>query len=319
MKVNRFIYRFFQVIALAYISNSHAETISPAAMPAPPEAAQESHAGHGSHGEHPGQPVSWTAYPILTPKSSGERRDAMQTFVVPQNIVADRIDDYSSNLGDAGGQRQLPLGMAGAKLDQPSSGGFHWLAAREQHDDSVRVASTVHYFGERGGRDPSAMFMQQKNDLEIIPQPFPREHSTYRAGEDWKFLVRFRGQALANQTVMLETRNGTRLSLKSDDLGIVSLHLPDDFQARQENPEKGTHAHGRRSADFLLATEYQADGMDYVTAFNGKYGPNAFDQRSLAWGLGFILLGMLSASPLLRPRKEQDKSAATPAAAQEDK
>lgn len=273
------------------------------------------HAGMTGTGTMPrangaGKRQSWTAFPTLKTRMSGENRESRVITVIPQNIVANSIEAYSNNPEDANGRRQLALDMTGARLDKPESGGFHWLAAREEMDGQVRVASTVHYFGERGGQNPTAMFMGQKHELEFIPQPFPREHSRYRANEDWKFLVRFNSQPLANQKVLLETANGTRTELASDTQGVVMVRIPDDFKEETQQKPAGNHDHRRRSADFVLATEHAADGKNYLTAFNGSYSPDAFDQRSLAMGLGFTLMGMIGAAPLLRQRKDKKKQAA---------
>ena len=252
--------------------------------------------------------VAWTGYPILKTRTSGESREQMVITVVPQNIVAGNIDAYSNNLKEENGHRQLALDLAGARLDKPSSGGFHILTAREDQADVVHVASTVYYFGERGAKNPTAMFMQQKNELEIISQPFPREHSRYRAKEEWKFLVRFNGTPLANQKVNIETSNGSKSELLTDASGVLSLRVPDDFKAAEEGKEAGGHNHGRSGAELVLATEYSDGGKSYLTAFNSSYGPDAFDQRSLSMGLGFTLLGMLGAVPLLRQRKAEKKA-----------
>ncbi len=254
------------------------------------------------HAHHGGMTHSWTDRPLLKTKANGESRERMAVTVVPQNIVADAVEAWSNKPSDAHGRRRLPLELAGAKLDKPATGGFHWLSAREEQGDAVRVASTVYYFGERGAANPTAMFMTQKHELEILPQPYPREHSRYRADEDWKFLVRFNGMPLAGQKVSLETSNGSRAELASDAQGIVTLHLPDDFKAEAEGKEGG-HGHGRPGADFVLAAEHAEGGKIYVTAFNASYGPDAYDQRSIALGLGFTLLGMFGAAPLLRQRK----------------
>lgn len=251
------------------------------------------------------KPAAWTAYPMLKTRTSGENRDVAVTTAVPQNIVAAGIDAWSNDLKDENGHRQLALDMSGAKLDKPASGGFHWLSAREERADKVLVASTVYYYGERGAKDPTAMFMQQKHELEIIPQPFPREHSRYRADEDWKFLLHFNGKPLPNQKIVLQTQNGTKAEWMSDAQGMVTVHMPDDFKAEAEQKEAGKHNHGMAGADFVLATEYAEGGKTYLTAFNGSYGKNAFDRRSLAMGLGFMLLGMIGAVPLLRQRKTQ--------------
>lgn len=261
-------------------------------------AAHVAHAAeHGGHRDMPGRTAAWSNYPVLKIKTGGANREAT---VTAQNILADRVEAYSNNLKD--GHRRLALSMAGATLDKPVLGGFQMLTAREEGAGRVNVASTVHYFGERGAKNPTAMFMQQKSELEIIPQPFPREHARYRANEDWKFLVRFNNQPLANQKVTMETQNGSKAELVTDAQGVITLHVPDDFKADEQNFSAA--GHGRRGADFVLATEHVDGGRTYLTAFNAGYGPDAFDQRSLAMGLGFTLLGMVGALPLLRQRKK---------------
>ncbi len=275
-------------------------------------AARENHGhDHAAMMQGMGKATAWTLYPTLKARMSGDSRETMKTAVMLQNIVAGSVDAWSNNLKDDNAHRQLAMEMGGAMLDKPASGGFHWLSAREEQGDTVRVASTVYPFGERGAKDPTAMFMQQKHELEIIPQPYPREHSRYRAGEDWKFLVRFNGSPLPGQKVYLETSNGSMAEFVADVQGVVALHVPDDFRAEEESKGAGGHNHGRAGADFVLATEHADGGKTYLTAFNSSYGKNAYDQRSLALGLGFTLLGMLGAAPLLRKRKNGRKSEET--------
>jgi hypothetical protein len=278
------------------------------AAAAQPGLAADEHANHAAHGaaEMAGaaRPTSWTAFPTLKTKVNGKDRERRVITVVPQGMAANRIDAYSNNPDDTQAQRELVLEMAGARLGKLESGGFHWLSAREEQGSMVRVASTVYYSSERGAQSPTAMFMRQKHELEIIPQPFPREHSRYRANEDWQFLVRFNGKPLAGQWVRLETRNGYRADFISDTQGVVTVGIPDDFGKAAQKKSGDSHDHGRRSADFVLATEHEDGGRTYLTAFNSSYGADAFDQRSLALGLGFTLLGMAGAVPLLRQRKD---------------
>lgn len=296
------------VLALVSISPSHAAD-TPSTTNVPVAAKEYAGHDHAAMGGMAGRAMmSWTSYPILKTRMSGEARERMTVAVVPQNIVADGVTAWSNKLADEHGRRQLPLGMAGAKLDKPESGGFHWLSAREEQGGTVRVASTVYYFGERGAENPTAMFIAQKHELEIIPQPYPREHSRYRANEDWKFLVRFNGQPLAGQKVAMETQNGTKSESVSDAQGVVTVHMPDDFKA--EEKQKEASGRGMRGSDFVLATEHADGGKTYLTAFNAGYGKNAFDQRSVAMGIGFTLLGMFGAAPLLRQRKAKKSEAA---------
>lgn len=257
--------------------------------------------------------VVWTTYPTLKIMAGGESRMRREVSLLPKNITPGRLDAYSANLKAADAHRELPYDLVTAKLEKSSTGGFVWLSAREEQADKVIVASTVYYMSERGSVNPTAMFMQQKNSLEIIPQPFPREHSRYRSNEDWKFLVRFNGRLLPNQAVSMVTQNGSKLLFKSDAHGVVTVRIPDDFSAMPESKLAQSHSHGRKSSEFVLVTEHQQAGKSYLTGFNGNYGADAYDGRSLIAGLSFMVLGMLGASPLLRHRpsaKQTRKSGA---------
>ncbi|OHC82418.1 MAG: hypothetical protein A3J87_03015 [Sideroxydans sp. RIFOXYB12_FULL_59_6] len=248
------------------------------------------------------QSRSWTQLPLLKARMQGQDMASRSVSMQPQSIAADAIEAWSNDLDDANGHRQLPIGMGGAPLDKPASGGFQMLTAREVQGDSVRVASTVHYFGERGGKNPTAMFDQLKHELEIVPQPYPREHSRYRANEDWQFAVRFKGQPLAGQKVVLETSNGSQSEFMTDAQGVVKVHMPDDFKPEEAQSKGGSHGM-RRGSDFVVAVSHADGSLQYLTAFNSSYGEEPFNKRSLAMGVGFMLVGMLGAAPLLRKRE----------------
>ena len=252
------------------------------------------------------QSRTWTQLPLLKARMKGQDMSSRSYIMQSQNIAADVVEAWSNNLDDANGHRQLAIEMGGAPLDKPATGGFQMLTAREEQGDSVRVGSTVHYFGERGGKNPTAMFDQVKHELEIVPQPYPREHSRYRANEDWQFAVRFKGQPLAGQKVVLETSNGSQAEFVTDESGVAKVHVPDDFKAEKEQ-SKGSNHGRRRSADFVLAVSHADGGQQYLTAFNSSYGEEAYANRSLVMGVGFMLVGMLGAVPLLRDRKAAAK------------
>ncbi len=277
--------------------------------------AEQEHARHG--GNHNGtqskrsmrDAIVWTDLPILKVMAGGGMRAQREVTLLPKNVSPNSIDAYSANIKAADAHRELAYDLVTAKLGKPSTGGFFWLSAREDQPDKVIVASSVYYMSERGSKNPTAMFMQQKNALEIIPQPFPREHSRYRANEDWKFLVRYHSKPLAQQKVNMVTQNGSKKAFVSDAKGIFVAHIPDDFHTTKvQKAVEARHSHGRKSAEFVLATEYKDDGKTYLTGFNSSYGPDAFDQRSLAAGLGFMLLGMVGAAPLLRHRRVTKKA-----------
>lgn len=274
------------------------------------------HAKHEMEGpgKKRGATIPWTALPTLKIMMGGRTRAEREASLLPKSFSPSRVEGYASDLKSTEAHRILDYDLVIAKLGKPKAGGFHWLSATEETPEKVVVASTVYYMSERGAVNPTAMFLQQKSALEIIPERFPREHSRYRANEVWKFVVRYQGKALANQKVHLETQNGTKQALVSDANGIVDVALPDDFAHAPPPKESAPHMHGRKSAEFVLATEHVDGGKTYLTTFNQSYGPDAFDQRSLALGLGFMALGMLGAMPLLRNRTKP-KSATTAAGA----
>lgn len=254
--------------------------------------------------------VVWTSYPRLKLMVGGANRTERAMTILPKNIAPQHIEAFSNNLEASDARRELPYDLITAQFGKPKTGGFNWIAAKETQADKEVVASTVYYMSERGSQNPTAMLMQQKHALEIIPRPFPREHSRYRAGEDWKFLVRFNAAPLVQQKVSVVTQNGSRFELVSDAQGEVILHIPDDFKSGEQPHQQGAHRHGRKISEFVLATTYLHAGKTYTTGFNSQYGPNAFDQRSLLAGLGFMALGMAGAAPLLRSRKKAAKKSA---------
>src|SRR3989338_2749660 len=149
MRANKLARVVIPVFSLLFASSGYAAESAMAAA---------EHAGHGDHAggmvgmAGAGKPAAWTAFPMLKIRMGGESRERRMVTIVPQGIVAGSVDAYSNNAEDARGHRQLPLEMAGARLDKPESGGFHWLAAREEQTGEVRVASTVQFFSDRGGK-----------------------------------------------------------------------------------------------------------------------------------------------------------------------
>lgn len=259
----------------------------------PVQAEGDGHAGHAAH--------QWTAYPLLQKKMAADEAMRGAALLTARNMESGRFDAWAAD-----GQliANLPITLGGAALKPlPKVGNYYWLAAREETPERVSVAASVNFFSNPGPA-PRAMLLQPKYELEIVPQPLPREHSGYRANEDWKFLVRFNGHPLANQRLVLDTAGGSHLGFMSDAQGMATVHFPDDFKAGGEAAAE-PHRHGPRRADFVLATEHDADGRHYLSSFNYSYGPDAYDKRSLVWGAGFTLVGMTLATPLLRRREKR--------------
>lgn len=243
----------------------------------------------------------WTQQPLLLPgrMARGERNTAV---LRPQGIAATNVTVYAPEGPPERRKVDYPLGPEGAKIEAatPKIGNYHWVVAREETPNEVRVASTAWYFGNPGA-SPKDLLQEAKHELEIVPDPLPREHASYRESEQWRFLVRFKGQPLANQPLLLETAFGTRSTVFTNTAGVATVQFPRDF--RPAGKRDGAHEdHDLRRAPFVLSTVKEADGRRYLTAFNLSYGEAPYRNRSLGWGAAFGLIGMLAASPLLRRR-----------------
>lgn len=259
-----------------------------------PVAAQHDHGGAQSAAVR-----GWTQRPLLLPAGGRGERDAAQLKAV--GIAAATLSVHAPEGPPKALLRDYPVTDGLAKIATGSAriGNYHWVVMREETPELVKVASTAWYFGNPGA-SPQALLAKQKHELEIVPDPLPREHGSYRESEKWRFLVRFQGMPQPGQTLALETEFGTRTSFVTDQSGIATVLFPRDFRPPPDKAEGG--GHGRPSAKFVLSTEKHTDERHYLTAFNLNYGPDAERGRSLAWGAGFCLVGMLAATPLLRRR-----------------
>lgn len=247
---------------------------------------------------------AWTQQPLLLPGRivRGERASAV---LRPQGLAAAQVTVYAPE-GPAGRLRaDYPVGADGARIESatPKIGNYHWVVAREDSGAEVRVASTAWYFGNPGD-SPKELLKLRKHELEIVPDPLPREHGSYRESEKWRFLVRFDGRPLPNQPVMLETVFGSRSTALTDAAGIATVLFPRDFKPAEKQAGGGHEGHGPRRVPFVLSTVKESGGRRYLTAFNLTYGQDGDRNRSLGWGAAFGLAGMLAATPLLRRRNK---------------
>ncbi len=243
---------------------------------------------------------AWTQQPLLLP-GRNPRGERAQALLQPQGIAAETVTVFAAEGPAERRKVEYPVSPEGVKIASatPKIGNYHWVVAREESPEAVKVASTAWYFGNPGD-SPKELLKAQKHELEIVPAPLPREHGRYRESEKWRFLVRFHGQPLAGQAVKLETEFGSRSSFVTDAAGFATVLFPRDFAPAKE--EGGHAGHGRRYGKFVLSAEKEADGRRYLTAFNLNYGEDGDRNRSLGWGAAFGLIGMLAATPLLRRR-----------------
>ncbi len=264
----------------------------------------------GTAGQGKRQGRDWTKYPLITPVMRKGERDRMSTGLVEKNIETDSFEVFAPDASVADARRKVPVEAEGTVIKAlPKLGNYYWVTARQETEGQVTVASTPYYFGEPGPA-PTRLLLEQKYELEIIPQPLPREHGAWRESEKWQFLLRFNGQPLANKALRMETEFGTKTAFTSDEQGRVSVLFPRDFKPIEKKPEQGVHSHGPRRAKFVLAAEHEDGGKHYLTAFNYTYSADVDRNRDLLAGVGFGVFGMLLAAPLLRRKKAENKNSA---------
>ncbi|MBF0384000.1 MAG: hypothetical protein HQL69_23530 [Magnetococcales bacterium] len=263
-----------------------------------------------NHGEKHIKPDSWSEYPMFV-KVAGGRQNKI---VGLKNSQADQVTVFSATAtkGTSTPYWNSPKSPKGYVIAAKNSiGGYHWIMARHESENLVQVATSVEYFS-MPAPPPGKMLMQFKNRLEIIPHPLPREHSHYRASESWPFLIRFHGKPLVGQTVTLKSEQGETLSFTSNEEGIAQVTFPKDLKIAKNSPtKKANRGHGRHraKANFILTTSYVADNIQYQTTFNSDYRPGPFFNKSLLTGLGFMFLGAVLATPLLKkPKKNRGRS-----------
>ncbi len=276
---------------------------------APAPAGQGAAAAQGSPAEQrpaarqwAGQSGEWTRQPILVAAMT-RGGDRFAALLKPRGIQAATVTVFAPDGPEARLRVDYPVGPEGARIESaaPQAGNYHWVVARQEiagEAPEVRVASTAWYFSNPGPA-PTAMLQRSRHELEIIPDPLPREHGAYHESEKWRFLVRWQGKPLPGQTLMLETEFGSRTTAQTDERGYATVLFPRDFKAASGDQAGG---HGRRRARFVVATERMDAGWRYLTAFNHSYSPDPDRERSLAWGAAFGLAGMIGALPLLRRR-----------------
>lgn len=279
-----------------------------AIIPIAPALAQHDHAGQAApgrsgSGERPsGRPAlrEWTKQPLLIGR--GERGKRASTVISPRNLTASNVTVFASEGPPERLRVDYPVESEGARIFSvtPTTGNYHWVVAREETSEVIKVASTAWYFGNPGA-SPKDLLSVPKHELEIIPAPLPREHRRYREAEKWDFLVRFEGKPLASQKLVMETEFGSRLTAVSNAEGIATVVFPRDFKPAPETVGEGDER--RLSGRFVLTTEKALGDKQYLTAFNHQYGQDSERSRSLAWGVAFGVLGMLAGVPLLRRRK----------------
>ncbi|MBL4613450.1 MAG: hypothetical protein JKY27_01045 [Magnetovibrio sp.] len=257
------------------------------------------HATHG--GSAKGVPVPhWTAYPMVVSAGGFSRSGAKyQAF----NLHAMDSSSYASFYGQgadalAGATQTITIEDNGQVAVKSGEQGGYYLVRVSGHgpDGEEATATTLKYFSNPGPA-PRDLLKAKRPGFEITPTILPREHAHYRENETWAFTLRMDGKPMAGLAVVLETSNGTKAEFITQDDGIVEVTFPGDFK----DIPKEQWRHGRPPASkFVVAV--RNGGL--LATYNDQYNLDAYGDKNLWAGIGFAMLGMIAAVPIVRRRKK---------------
>nr|CRH04331.1 Conserved exported protein of unknown function [Candidatus Magnetococcus massalia] len=257
-----------------------------------PVAAQSQHAhkGHGGHAAH-GQPKqpTWSDAPLLMAHGRREVKLRAVNFKPNRYTVSRSNRPALELLKPVDGQLRFAPG-------KNNPGGYVRLIARKESGETVETATTLGYFSKPGPA-PRAMLAESLSGLEVVPAKLPREHAHYRAGERWPFMVRLDGKPLSGKVVELTSELGEVQSAVSNAEGKVMLTMPQQFK-------KVGGRHGRAKTAFVVRVKHGVEGGRMLqSAFNYHFIAPHHEGKSTPAGVGFLLLGMALATPLLRKKR----------------
>ena len=162
---------------------------------------------------------------------------------------------------------------------------YHAIVARRTEGNLKEAAIRYHYArGKPSGHSSTELTAAVKSELEIVPDPIPREHYRYHSDQTWDFILRFNGAPLPGSQVLLKTDHGTEVIATSGADGRVSMHIPDDF------PDIVEGERDKRSAEFTVTAEHAEGEQRYRTTLNAFYRVNPQYWQSTT--MGIVVAGM---------------------------
>jgi hypothetical protein len=194
-------------------------------------------------------------------------------------------------------RQTLEVGNGTVEFPRTGVGNYHAIVAEWEGDAGKgTLISYKEVRGKPSGQSPRELLAADKTELEIVPDPLPREHYRYHTAESWGFRLRFQGKPLADTRVVLHTENGSRLEADSDAQGYLDFKLPDDFPevlpGRDSNPP----------GEFRLGVAHESEGRRYQSVLVALYHPNPRHWRSFGGGLGVLMLGLAAGFVVARRR-----------------
>lgn len=191
--------------------------------------------------------------------------------------------------------------VAGGRLviERGTRGNYHWLEVAGTAADGTRVrAATAHYFSGYGPA-PTALLARPRPGLVLLPDPLPREHARYRAGEPWPFRVWLDGRPLAGAEVALCMAGRLLGRWRSDAEGRVRVRFPVDAPLQTAQGRHGRH----RAAPFrLVVRATDTHGTHHAASFACTLHAPVAETRSGGAGLGALLAGAGLGTLALRRR-----------------
>jgi len=185
-------------------------------------------------------------------------------------------------------RREIPLDNGLLTFRPSGIDNYHALLAQRKHkgvdESAIRY---IYSFGKPSGHSPAELTQLVKTDLEIIPDPLPREHWHYKAGHEAAFLVRFKEHPLASTSVTLFTNNASLLEATTDTQGRVLFKLPDDYPITQA----GNNANP--AAEMMLHVKHTDNGQQYASWLSADYRANPEHWKNTQLGVMVTTGGFL--------------------------
>ena len=257
------------------------------------------HAGHGGAPKGPTAPT-WTAFPMLVSGGGFSRSGAkFQAYNMHAMNGASFASFYGAGTEDMeAATTSLPIDENGAlSVKSGKKGGYYFVRVTGHGPGGEEATATSIKYFSNPGPAPRDLLDTARPGFEIMPAIMPREHGHFRENETWTFNVRMDGKPVGGLPVVLQTSNGTKTEYTTKADGSVDVTLPGDFA----DVPKDQWRHGRPpSSKFVVAVR---DG-GLLATYNDSYNLDAFGDKNLWMGIGFALLGMIIAVPVVRRGKK---------------